>query len=431
MRAQPDAVLAHLVDVLNRHLGEQRAERGPTPTERMATFFDRPVRELSSVHTELGAVRELCVAWTLDELAHHHPEATLHSASAYEETPSRRHVDLGDVERFLPSSCLVTWPAGTLDAEVPLATLKSMAPTPSAEPSQVLRVVGPPEAPEAARRALQQLRDHADGPGNVLRGRVLHIREDRGLLLDPVATPSATREQLVLPDAVWEAVQRNVASAFARREALAAAGLWSSRGLLLQGPAGTGKSTLARTLAGEVAGTATVIVAEATSIVRRVHELYRELTTLTPALVVIEDLDLLVGNRSGRPDRSAALQTLLSALDHAHRTYEGVVTLATTNEPGGLDASVTRAGRFEETVTLAAPDQRSRAAILARYLAPLGLDEPALLTRLAHLTPGATGADLARLCRTAILAAEGAPGAEDLLAAARPDDEPANLGTYL
>lgn len=432
MRPQPDAALASLAEVLQRHLGEERDERGPTAKERVAAFLDAPPRELAVVQAEVAATHEPSLAHALEALVDAHDAATLHGASPYEEAPARRRLDLGDEDRFVPADCVATWPSGTLHPDVPLAAVKTAVASPATEPSALLRVIGPPGARQAAEEGLGRLRAHAEGPSNLLRGRVLRARDERGLTLAPVPRPTATRADLVLPDAVWQAVDRGVGNVFARRGALEAAGVPASRGLLLQGPPGTGKTTLSRVLAAEAAGEATVVLADAPSAVRRLGELQRELDILAPMLLIIEDLELLTGGRSGRGERGGALPTLLAGLDALHRSAQGgVVTVVTADEPDRVDPSLPRAGRIDEVLTLAPPDLEDRTRILQRLLEPLDLAEPALVSQLAHHTTGSTGAELVGLCRGAILAAEGPPTREDLLAAVRSDEGPANLGTYL
>ncbi len=417
MRHSPDQVLEHLAEVLQRHLGAEQRQRRQTGRERIAAFLGAPFPQLPKVAAVLGPVRGTNVASALDRLIARYPTAEVATPSNGPE-PTRRRVDLGDATRLLPTESLVAWPAGTLDPDHPLVTLHSPDPE-DLRGGQRLLVVAPSGAAAHADRALDHVLAEADGPANVLRGRVLQAQHNGSLTLEPVAPPEGSRDDLVLPDAVWAAIDRNVARVFARRDRLHAAGLSSRRGLLLHGPPGSGKTALTRVLTREHAGEATVILAEAPAIVRDAPALFAELDALTPALVIIEDLDLLVGSRRARPDRTVPLQGLLQALDGAHGPRRDLVTIATTNAPDALDAALTRAGRFDEHLPVPPPDAAGRAQILARHLAPLGLDRPDLLWRLAHLTDGATGADLAALCNTAILDAQDSPLEEELISVAQ------------
>ena len=114
-----------------------------------------------------------------------------------------------------------------------------------------------------------------------------------------------SRADLLLPPQVWETVDRTIHGSLAMSERLAAAGLASSAGVLCVGPPGTGKSPLARIVAAEVTGRATVLMATPWAAQRFLTPLFRLAAQLAPAVVVIDDLDLVVGS-SRRGGRAAA-----------------------------------------------------------------------------------------------------------------------------
>jgi hypothetical protein len=185
-----------------------------------------------------------------------------------------------------------------------------------------------------------------------------------------VPTPTETRESLVLADHVWEAVIRNVDKMFERMDRLVASGLGGNRGLLLAGPPGTGKNALCRALACEFEGRATVVIVSAGVGQWALGQLYERLNVLAPALVLVEDLDLIVGDRE-EEGATPGLVQFLTVLDGLMTRHSGVVTVATTNDPAAIDEAAVRAARFDQIVHLDLPGHGARAAILDLYLSRL------------------------------------------------------------
>ncbi|SDU35278.1 AAA family ATPase [Jiangella alkaliphila] len=128
--------------------------------------------------------------------------------------------------------------------------------------------------------------------------------------------------------------------------------------------------------------------------------MYEELTRLSPALVVLEDLDLVIGCR--RHGNDLGLHGFLAALDGAMSRHQGVVTVATTNDPRVLDDAAVRAARFDRTVEVPLPDGAQRRAILRRNLGPLAAAVE--IEAIADGSDGASGADLRELVRRSVLA---------------------------
>ncbi|MEN3356119.1 MAG: hypothetical protein V7637_101 [Mycobacteriales bacterium] len=248
---------------------------------------------------------------------------------------------------------------------------------------------------------LHDLVGRARGEHNHLRGRCLHVDDgDRGLSIRCVPVPAASRSEVIVPDAVWAEIDLNLSALSDRRQLLTDLGLGTNRGLLLAGPPGTGKSAICRVLAAELAGTVTVLSCSAIAIAAHLSKLYAELTRLAPALVLLEDIDLVVGTRSGRHD--IALHDFLTALDGAMSRHTDVVTVATTNDARALDDAAVRAARFDRIIELPLPDTPLRSAILRRYLGPLAAQVE--LPAVASVTAGASGADLRELVRRSVLA---------------------------
>jgi ATPase family protein associated with various cellular activities (AAA) len=235
--------------------------------------------------------------------------------------------------------------------------------------------------------------------------------DNQGINLTRWEAGEVSRADLLLPNHVWETVDRTIHGSLAMSEALASAGLASSAGVLCVGPPGTGKSQLARIVANEVAGRATVLMASSWAVQRFLTPLFRLAGQLAPSVVVIDDLDLVVGSRGAGAEQ---LHGFLSSMDEVMTSREGVVVLASTNAPGSIDPAAVRASRFDAVIEMKAPGPQGRYRILERYLAAFpDLD----LGRVVRATDGATGADLRDLARRAYLASRGEVTTEAVLAA--------------
>jgi cell division protease FtsH len=197
-------------------------------------------------------------------------------------------------------------------------------------------------------------------------------------------------------------------------EAFDAVGARIPKGALLVGPPGTGKTLLARAVAGE-AGVSfySVSGSEVTGFLvgmgaSRIRSLFRK-ARKTGGVVFIDEIDVLGGkrgrNRSHNED-DRTLNQLLVEMD-GFSPLDGVVVIAATNRPEDLDEALKRPGRFDRIIQVAAPNADGREEILrlhaGRRRIPLSGDVE--LGRLARLTPGATGAELANLLNESAIAA--------------------------
>jgi cell division protease FtsH len=187
------------------------------------------------------------------------------------------------------------------------------------------------------------------------------------------------------------------------------------KGILLVGPPGTGKTLLARAVAGE-AGVPFLSINGSEFVemfvgvgAARVRDLFEQARKLAPAIIFIDEVDALGRARGGfgvggHDEKEQTLNQLLAELD-GFDSSSGLVLLAATNRPEVLDPALLRAGRFDRQVLVDRPDKKGRIAILAVHLkkAKLGPDvEP---EKIAALTPGFSGADLANLVNEAALLA--------------------------
>jgi transitional endoplasmic reticulum ATPase len=310
--------------------------------------------------------------------------------------PTWTQIDVGfDEQLAVPSRLITFFPAGTL-AVPPLCVVID-----DRHWQREFSILSATAHKPIAEETLRRFRDRLKSNDNPLRGRVLQARVDDGCVRIGVSPSLASdRAGLVLPDAVWTEIDVFLASATSRREILQRLGLGTNRGLLIAGPPGVGKTHLVRVIGAELAGRYTTILADANSMRHAITDLYAESDTFGPTLVVLDDIDLVLGHRDGSGN-NAPLADFLSTLDGV-RQREDILTIATTNDPKSLDPAAQRSSRFDMVVTLPMPDETTRIGILERHLAPLGLlpfDIPAL----ARILDGATGADVKEVIRRAVL----------------------------
>ena len=192
------------------------------------------------------------------------------------------------------------------------------------------------------------------------------------------------------------------------------------RGAILSGPPGTGKTLLAKATAGEasvpflsVSGSEFVemFVGVGSS---RVRDLFASAKKNAPCIIFVDEIDAIGKSRGkggsfgGNDERESTLNQLLVEMD-GFGTNEHIVVLAGTNRPDVLDPALTRPGRFDRHITIDRPDVSGRKGIYLVHLGPLRLEESlkkgidSLAQKLAVLTPGFSGADIANVCNEAAL----------------------------
>ncbi len=407
--------LSHLANLIDGSITLRGVGNGPR--EFAARYLGASPLELVATSQELGPLAVQLAGFAFAQtLERHRPVALI--GEDMDEPPRYEQVKLGREYAAVPYELSAAFEAGTAASCAIVVTFEM---DDYRDRSRV-RVWSRAADTDEARRWLHAMVAFGKGEANPFRGRILRatIRDNQALWLEVDDVVPASRGDVVLDPAVWDEVNRSVFALFARLDVLAAAGLSTNRGILLAGPPGTGKTALCRAIATELAGDITVIFCDAAVVSAAVQPLYREIDTIAPALVVMEDLDLLVGRRRSGADR--ALNDFLQALDGAMTTHGGVVTIATTNDPSAIDAAATRAGRFDAVVRVNPPDADARAAILRRYLAPLGVDVD--VRAIASATTGWTGAELRELVTRAVISTDRDGVSEDLLlriARERPD----------
>jgi len=188
------------------------------------------------------------------------------------------------------------------------------------------------------------------------------------------------------------------------------------KGVLLVGPPGTGKTLLAKAVAGEakvpffsISGSEFVEMFVGVG-AARVRDLFSQAREKAPAIIFIDELDALGrargigGLAGGHDEKEQTLNQLLVELD-GFDSRTGLVLLAATNRPEILDPALLRAGRFDRQVLVDRPDKKGRVQILQVHMRKAKLAPDADPEKVAALTPGFTGADLANLVNEAALLA--------------------------
>jgi ATPase family associated with various cellular activities (AAA) len=231
-----------------------------------------------------------------------------------------------------------------------------------------------------------------------------------GVSLHFLDRPATARDDVVLPAVVLDRIERHALGVAEHRVALAAAGQHLKRGLLLYGPPGTGKTHTAGYLLGRMADyTRLVLTGRSLGAVGAVADLARE---LQPAVLVMEDVDLVAADRSFGPGGSPVLFELLDAMDGAAPDADLLFVL-TTNRADLLEpALAARPGRVDVAVEIDLPDADARRRLLGLYGrdVPLRLSD-AELARTVERTDGVTASFVKELLRRAVLEAlrEGEP----------------------
>ncbi|XP_032891573.1 AFG3-like protein 2 [Amblyraja radiata] len=191
------------------------------------------------------------------------------------------------------------------------------------------------------------------------------------------------------------------------------------KGAILSGPPGTGKTLLAKATAGEA--NVPFITVNGSEFLEmfvgvgpaRVRDMFAMARKNSPCILFIDEIDAVGrkrgrGNFGGQSEQENTLNQLLVEMD-GFNTSTNVVVLAGTNRPDILDPALMRPGRFDRQIYIGPPDIKGRASIFKVHLSPLkmnsSISKDSLARKLAALTPGFTGADIANVCNEAALIA--------------------------
>ncbi|GME88832.1 unnamed protein product [[Candida] boidinii] len=194
-------------------------------------------------------------------------------------------------------------------------------------------------------------------------------------------------------------------------------GISPPRGVLLHGPPGCGKTTIANALAGELQ--VPFISLSAPSVVsgmsgeseKKVRSIFEEAKQLAPCLVFFDEIDAITPKRDGGAQREmerrivAQLLTSMDELSLEKTDGKPVIVIGATNRPDSLDAALRRAGRFDREICINVPNELSRYNILEAMTKELKINGDLHLMKIAKMTPGFVGADLKALVTAAGIAA--------------------------
>ncbi|WP_460194184.1 ATP-dependent zinc metalloprotease FtsH2 [Thermosynechococcus sp. FA-CM-4201] len=223
-----------------------------------------------------------------------------------------------------------------------------------------------------------------------------------GVMFDDVAGVDEAKEEL-----------QEVVTFLKKPEKFTAVGARIPKGVLLVGPPGTGKTMLAKAIAGEagvpffsISGSEFVEMFVGVG-ASRVRDLFRKAKENAPCLIFIDEIDAVgrqrgAGIGGGNDEREQTLNQLLTEMD-GFEGNTGIIIIAATNRPDVLDAALLRPGRFDRQVIVDAPDIKGRLAILKVHARNKKLAPEVSLEAIARRTPGFTGADLANLLNEAAI----------------------------
>ena len=232
----------------------------------------------------------------------------------------------------------------------------------------------------------------------------VYVQSTKGIRFDDVAGEDEAKESLA-----------EIVDYLHKPKKYTDAGAAMPKGILLVGPPGTGKTMLAKAVAGEanvpffsISGSEFVemFVGMGAS---KVRDLFQQAKEKAPCIVFIDEIDAIgqkrnSGNLGGNDEREQTLNQLLTEMD-GFEENTGVIILAATNRPESLDPALTRPGRFDRRVPVELPDLKGREAILKVHAKKIRTAEDVDFHTIARMAAGASGAELANIINEAALRA--------------------------
>ena len=255
----------------------------------------------------------------------------------------------------------------------------------------------------------KKLTDRAGGPGSMMFGAgksnaKIYVQSSQGIRFADVAGEDEAKENL-----------QEIVNYLHDPSKYQEIGASMPKGILLVGPPGTGKTMLAKAVAGEsnvpffsISGSEFVemFVGMGAS---KVRDLFKQAKEKAPCIVFIDEIDAIGQKRSGgqyggNDEREQTLNQLLTEMD-GFDDNSGVIILAATNRPESLDPALTRPGRFDRRVPVELPDLKGREEILKVHAKKIKLAENVDFGTVARMASGASGAELANIVNEAALRA--------------------------
>ncbi|MFI5204933.1 MAG: ATP-dependent zinc metalloprotease FtsH [Flavobacteriales bacterium] len=246
-------------------------------------------------------------------------------------------------------------------------------------------------------------------------GQIFNIGKSRAQLFDKEKSVSITFNDVAGLEGAKEEIQE-IVDFLKHPKKYTELGAKIPKGALLVGAPGTGKTLLAKAVAGEaqvpffsLSGSDFVEMFVGVG-ASRVRDLFRQAKEKAPCIIFIDEIDAIGRARGKSPnmgandERENTLNQLLTEMD-GFGTNSGVIILAATNRADILDRALLRPGRFDRTIYVDLPDMNERREIFKVHLKPLKVDTAIDLEFLARQTPGFSGADIANICNEAALIA--------------------------
>jgi len=230
----------------------------------------------------------------------------------------------------------------------------------------------------------------------------VHMEKRTGVTFDDVAGQDEAKESMM-----------ELVDLLHHPEKYAEIGAVQPKGALLVGPPGTGKTLLAKAVAGEanvvffsLSGSDFIEMFMGVG-ASRMRDLFKQAAQNTPCIIFIDEIDTIGKSRdnsfgNASEDRENTLTQLLSEMDGFDST-KGVVILGATNRPDTLDKALLRPGRFDRRINVELPDLKGREAILKVHAKKVKLGYDVDLSRIAKITSGSAGADLANMINEAAI----------------------------
>jgi len=418
--ADPDAPLDRLKVLLDLLLQHQPASAGTPLATALAEHLGGPPHEMAVLSEEVQNHRFVDYDIALDAIASRDPANDVIGIGGGE---SRYHVNLPDM--IQPGGGYGRFPVAQVDyanvatgpdseraaiamgirrfayACVPVAVLVRRALPGRGRGLATLEVLCADRTVSAA--LLEEVRE-LSLTRSVLRGAVVSLASsgyemtEEGLTF--IARPQLRADQVVLPEGVLERVVDHVAGIAAHAPELKRLGQHLKRGLLLYGPPGSGKTHTVRYLLGVTPDHTVVLLAGET--LRFVGLAAKLARAMQPALVVLEDCDLIAEDRDMSYGAKPLLFEVLDAMDGLDADAD-VTFVLTTNRVDAMERALTqRPGRVDLAVEVPLPDAAGRLALLRLY-APEGAFSEDVLADTAHRTSGTTASFSRELIRRAVL----------------------------
>ena len=254
----------------------------------------------------------------------------------------------------------------------------------------------------------RKMMKNAGGPNSMMFGMgksnaKIYVKSSEGIRFDDVAGEDEAKESL-----------SEIVDYLHDPDRYTKIGASMPKGILLVGPPGTGKTMLAKAVAGEsnvpffsMSGSEFVemFVGMGAS---KVRDLFRQAKEKAPCIVFIDEIDAIGQKRDGRiggnDEREQTLNQLLTEMD-GFEENTGVIILAATNRPESLDPALTRPGRFDRRIPVELPDLKGREDILKVHAKKVRIDENVDFGKIARMASGASGAELANIINEAALRA--------------------------